>query len=75
MKLSHFNEKHVLDTQGRIESKVASKQPQKLPFESKLDCAKSKSSKKDEVPGSRPVGGDRWCIMSLAMRVGGLEVV
>jgi hypothetical protein len=24
---------------------------------------------KDEVPGSSPVGGDRWCIMSLAMRV------
>jgi hypothetical protein len=30
---------------------------------------------KNEVPGSSPVGGDRWCIMSLAMRVGGLEVV
>jgi hypothetical protein len=30
---------------------------------------------KDEVPGSSPVGGDRWCIISLAMRVGGLEVV
>jgi hypothetical protein len=30
---------------------------------------------KDEVPGSSPVGGDRWCIMSLAMGVGGLEVV
>jgi hypothetical protein len=30
---------------------------------------------KDEVPGSSPVGGDRWCIMSLAMKVGGLEVV
>jgi hypothetical protein len=30
---------------------------------------------KDEVPGSSPVGGDRWCIMSSAMRVGGLEVV
>jgi hypothetical protein len=25
---------------------------------------------KDGVPGSSPVGGDRWCIMSLAMRVG-----
>jgi hypothetical protein len=30
---------------------------------------------KDEVPGSSPVGGNRWCIMSLAMRVGRLEVV
>jgi hypothetical protein len=30
---------------------------------------------KDEVPNSSLVGGDRWCIMSLAMRVGGLEVV
>jgi hypothetical protein len=30
---------------------------------------------KDEVPGLSPVGGDRGCIMSLAMRVGGLEVV
>jgi hypothetical protein len=30
---------------------------------------------KDEVPGSNPVGGDRWCIMSLAMKVGRLEVV
>jgi hypothetical protein len=30
---------------------------------------------KDEVSGSNPVGGDGWCIMSLAMRVGGLEVV
>jgi hypothetical protein len=30
---------------------------------------------KDEVPSSSPVGGDRWCIMSLAMIVGGLEVV
>jgi hypothetical protein len=30
---------------------------------------------KDEVPDSSPVGGDRWCIMSLAMRVGELEVV
>jgi hypothetical protein len=30
---------------------------------------------KDEVPGSSPAGGDRWCITSLAMRVGGLEVV
>jgi hypothetical protein len=30
---------------------------------------------KDEVPGSSPVGDDRWCVMSLAMRVGGLEVV
>jgi hypothetical protein len=30
---------------------------------------------KDEVLGSSLVGGDRWCIMSLAMRVGGLEVV
>jgi hypothetical protein len=30
---------------------------------------------KDEVPGSSPVGGDRWYIMSLAMRIGGLEVV
>jgi hypothetical protein len=27
---------------------------------------------KDEVPGSSLVGGDRWCIMSLVMRVGGL---
>jgi hypothetical protein len=30
---------------------------------------------KDEVPSSSPVGGDRWCIMSLAMRIDGLEVV
>jgi hypothetical protein len=30
---------------------------------------------KDEVPGLSSVGGDRWYIMSLAMRVGGLEVV
>jgi hypothetical protein len=30
---------------------------------------------KDEASGLNPVGGDRWCIMSLAMRVGGLEVV
>jgi hypothetical protein len=30
---------------------------------------------KDEVSGSSLVGGDRWCIMSLAMRVGGLKVV
>jgi hypothetical protein len=30
---------------------------------------------KYEVPGSSPVRGDSWCIMSLAMRVGGLEVV
>jgi hypothetical protein len=30
---------------------------------------------KDEVPVLNLVGGDRWCIMSLAMRVGGLEVV
>jgi hypothetical protein len=30
---------------------------------------------KDKVPGSSLVGGDRWCIISLAMRVGGLEVV
>jgi hypothetical protein len=30
---------------------------------------------KDEVPGSSPVGSDRWCIMSLIMRVGRLEVV
>jgi hypothetical protein len=30
---------------------------------------------KDEVPNSSPARGDRWCIMSLAMRVGGLEVV
>jgi hypothetical protein len=29
----------------------------------------------DEVPGSSPVGGDRRCIMSLAMRVGGLEAL
>jgi hypothetical protein len=29
---------------------------------------------KDEVPGSSPVGGDRWCIMSLAMRVGGWKL-
>jgi hypothetical protein len=30
---------------------------------------------KNEVPGSSPVGGDRWYIMSLAIRVVGLEVV
>jgi hypothetical protein len=30
---------------------------------------------KNEVPGSSLVVGDRWCIISLAMRVGGLEVV
>ena len=30
---------------------------------------------KDEVHGSSPVGSNRWCIMSLTMRVGGLEVV
>jgi hypothetical protein len=30
---------------------------------------------KEEVPGSSLVGGDRRCIMSLAMKVGGLEVV
>jgi hypothetical protein len=30
---------------------------------------------KDEGPSSSPVGSDRWCIMPLAMRVGGLEVV
>jgi hypothetical protein len=30
---------------------------------------------KDEVPGSSPAEDDRRCIMSLAMRVGGLEVV
>jgi hypothetical protein len=30
---------------------------------------------KDEVPGSSPVGGYRWYIMSLVVRVGGLEVV
>jgi hypothetical protein len=30
---------------------------------------------KDEVPGSSLIGGDRWCIMSLTMRVRGLEVV
>jgi hypothetical protein len=30
---------------------------------------------KNEVPGSSPVGGNRWCIKSLAMRVGRLEVV
>jgi hypothetical protein len=30
---------------------------------------------KDEVLGSSPVGGNRWCIISLAMKVGGLEVV
>jgi hypothetical protein len=30
---------------------------------------------KDEVPDSSSAVGDRWCIMSLAMRVGGLEVV
>jgi hypothetical protein len=30
---------------------------------------------KDEVPGSSPVGGDRWFIMSLAIRIGRLEVV
>jgi hypothetical protein len=29
----------------------------------------------DKVLGSNPAGGDRQCIMSLAMRVGGLEVV
>jgi hypothetical protein len=29
----------------------------------------------DEVPGSSPVGGDRWYIISLAIRVGRLEVV
>jgi hypothetical protein len=28
-----------------------------------------------EVPGLSPIGGERWCIISLAMRVGGLEVV
>jgi hypothetical protein len=30
---------------------------------------------KNEVPDSSPVGSDRWWIMALAMRVGGLEVV
>jgi hypothetical protein len=30
---------------------------------------------KDEVPGLSPAGGNSQCIMSLAMRVGGLEVV
>jgi hypothetical protein len=30
---------------------------------------------KVEVPGSSSVEGDRWYIMSLAMRIGGLEVV
>jgi hypothetical protein len=30
---------------------------------------------KDEVPGSSPARGDRRYTMSLAMRVGGLEVV
>jgi hypothetical protein len=30
---------------------------------------------KEEVPGSSLVRGDRRCIMSLAMKVGGLEVV
>jgi hypothetical protein len=30
---------------------------------------------KDEVRGLSLVEGDRWYIMSLAMRVGGLEVV
>jgi hypothetical protein len=30
---------------------------------------------KDEVPSSSTVGGDRWCIMSLAIRVRVLEVV
>jgi hypothetical protein len=30
---------------------------------------------KDEVPGSNPTRGDRQCIMSLAMKVCGLEVV
>jgi hypothetical protein len=30
---------------------------------------------KDEVPSSSPVGGDRWYIISLAMKVGGMEVV
>jgi hypothetical protein len=29
----------------------------------------------NEVLSSSPVGCDRWCIMSLAMKVGGLEVV
>jgi hypothetical protein len=28
-----------------------------------------------EVPGSSPVGDNRWYIMPLAMRVGRLEVV
>jgi hypothetical protein len=30
---------------------------------------------KDEVPSSSPVGGNRWYILLLAMRVGRLEVV
>jgi hypothetical protein len=30
---------------------------------------------KDKVSSSSPAGDDRQCIMSLAMRVGGLEVV
>jgi hypothetical protein len=30
---------------------------------------------KDGVPGSSQAGGDRWCIMSLAMGIGGLEAV
>jgi hypothetical protein len=30
---------------------------------------------KEEVHGSSPAGGNRWCIMSLVMRDGGLEVV
>jgi hypothetical protein len=30
---------------------------------------------KDEVPSSSPVGGNRWCIVSLALRVGELEIV
>jgi hypothetical protein len=30
---------------------------------------------KEEVPDSSLARGDRWCIMSLAMRDGGLEVI
>jgi hypothetical protein len=30
---------------------------------------------KDKIPSSSPARGDKQCIMSLAMRIGGLEVV
>jgi hypothetical protein len=30
---------------------------------------------KNEMPGSNLAGGGRQCIMSLAMRIGGLKVV